>query len=412
MDANAILYLILAILVVNFLWEQYLDYLNLAHQKPQVPAELQDIVDAQTYQKTLDYQRAKAKFGLVTSSLGVMVMIALLLFGGFGMLDQWLRNYLSEPIPLALAFFAVLFLASDILSTPLQWYHTFVLEERFGFNKTTVKTFFLDKLKGYLLAAILGAPLLAFLMYSITELGAYFWIYFLGVIALFSLLINMFYTSWILPLFNKLTPLEEGDLKEAIQGYSESVNFPLDNIFVIDGSKRSKKANAFFSGLGKKKKIVLYDTLINNHNTEELVSILAHEVGHYKKKHLIQSYVLSILQAALLLFLLSLILKYEPLSIALGGTQPAMHLNLVAFGLLYTPISKVLGVLFNMLSRKNEFEADAYAAETSSGIALMAALKKLSINNLSNLWPHKLFVFFHYSHPPLLQRLQALKALQ
>ena len=375
MDANAILYLILAILVVNFLWEQYLDYLNLSHQKPQVPGELQDIVDPQTYQKTLDYQRAKTRFGLVSSSLGVLVMALLLLSGGFGILDQWLRAYISQALILALAFFGVLFLASDIIGTPLQWYHTFVLEEKFGFNKTTPKTFFLDKLKGYFLAAILGGPLLAFLLYSITELGTNFWIYFLGVIGLFSLLINMFYTSWILPLFNKLTPLEDGDLKLAIQGYSKSVNFPLDNIFVIDGSKRSKKANAFFSGLGKKKKIVLYDTLINNHNIEELVSILAHEVGHYKKKHLIQSYLLSMLQAALLLFLLSLILKHEALSAALGGTQPAMHLNLVAFGLLYTPVSKVTGILFNMLSRKNEFEADAYAAETSSSRALMEALK-------------------------------------
>ncbi len=412
MDAGILLTIILAILVVNYLWEQFLDYLNLSHQQAIVPRELQDFVEPETYQRTLAYQKAKTHFGFITSGLGMVVMLAILLSGGFGWLDEWLRTYIEHPMILALAFFGALFLVSDILGTPFQWYHTFVLEEKFGFNKTTVKTFLLDKIKGYFLAILLGVPLLSLLMYTIMQLGANFWIYFLAVMAVFSLLINMFYTSWILPLFNKLTPLEDGDLKQAIEGYSQHVSFPLDNIFVIDGSKRSQKSNAFFSGLGKKKKIVLYDTLIENHDIEELVSILAHEVGHYKKKHIIQSYVLSILQAALLLFILSLMLNNQQLSIALGGTQWSMHLNLVAFGLLYTPVSKVLGVLFNILSRKNEFEADAYAAATSDGGALMLALKKLSVNNLSNLWPHKLFVFFHYSHPPLLQRLRALENLK
>jgi STE24 endopeptidase len=311
---------------------------------------------------------------------------------------------------LALAFFGILYLSADLLSIPLQWYSTFVLEERFGFNKTTTATFWTDKLKGYLLALVLGGPIVSLLLYLIVSLGPGFWIYFLIVISGFSLFINIFYTSLILPLFNKLTPLPDGELKMAIQSYSRNVAFPLSNIFVIDGSKRSSKSNAFFSGLGKKKKIVLYDTLIKNHSTEELVSILAHEVGHYKKKHVIQNYILSILQSALMLFLLSKMITNEQLSLALGGTDLSIHLNLLAFGMLYTPVSKLLGVFHNILSRKNEYEADAYAAETASGTALVSALKNLSLDNLSNLWPHKWFVFFHYSHPPLVQRLRAIQS--
>jgi STE24 endopeptidase len=218
----------------------------------------------------------------------------------------------------------------------------------------------------------------------------------------------MFYTSLILPLFNKLAPLQEGELKTAIQQFAQKVNFPLDNIFVMDGSKRSKKANAFFSGIGKKKKIVLYDTLIENHTTDELVAVLAHEVGHFKKKHIVWSYVLSVLQIFFMLFVLSLMIYNTDLSLALGGKEQAIHLNLLAFGILFSPISGITGLLMSLLSRKNEFEADAYAKETFSGTALATALKKLSVDSLSNLFPHPAYVFFHYSHPPLLQRLKAL----
>ncbi len=409
MSAESILTLIIGILVINFLWEQFLDILNLKHQRSEIPAQLKDVVDEETYRKTLEYQKVKSRFGIFTAALGMTVLLIMLLFGVFGWLDGQLRPHFDHPIILALVYFAVLFFASDILSTPIQWYRTFVIEARFGFNKTTLQTFIIDKLKGYALAVIIGAPLMALLLYLIIRLGPGFWIYFLGVMAIFSLLINMFYTSWILPLFNKLSPLEDGELKQAIEDYSHSVSFPLDNIFVIDGSKRSNKSNAFFSGLGRKKKIVLYDTLIENHSTAELVSILAHEVGHYKKKHIVQGYFISLAQSGLMLYLLSLMVNHQELSSALGGSQSAIHLNLLAFGMLYTPISKVLGLLFNMLSRKNEYQADAYAANTFSSLDLRNALKKLSLHNLSNLWPHPLFVFFHYSHPPLLQRLRALE---
>jgi STE24 endopeptidase len=299
-------------------------------------------------------------------------------------------------------------LAADILTLPFQFYAMFVIEEKYGFNKTTLKTFFIDKLKGYLLAAIIGAPLLGLLIFLIGSIGPNFWIWFALIASLFILFMNMFYTTLILPLFNKLTPLPEGDLKSAIQNFASGVEFPLDNILVIDGSKRSSKANAFFAGIGKKKKIVLYDTLIQNHTTEELVAVLAHEVGHFKKKHIIWGFVLSIIQVFFSLFILSLMVYTENLSLALGGIEHSIHLNLIAFSILFSPISGFTGLFMSMYSRRNEYEADCYARETFSGSALASALKKLSVDSLSNLYPHPWYVFFHYSHPPLLKRLEAL----
>ena len=271
-----------------------------------------------------------------------------------------------------------------------------------------MKTFIIDKLKGYALGGLVGGLMLSVLLYLIQQIGPPFWIWFGILAAVFILLVNMFYTSLILPLFNKLTPLPDGELKSAIEGFARKVNFPLDNVFVMDGSKRSKKANAFFSGIGKKKKIVLYDTLISNHSTEELVAVLAHEVGHFKKKHVITGYVLSVIQIFLTLYILSLMVFNPTLSLALGGSQQAIHLNLLAFGILYSPISGITGLGMTLYSRKNEFEADAFARESFSGQALARALKKLSVDSLSNLYPHPLYVFFHYSHPPLLERLKAI----
>jgi STE24 endopeptidase len=283
-----------------------------------------------------------------------------------------------------------------------------VIEERFGFNKTKPGTFIADKVKGYIIGGIIGAAFLSALIFLVGKFGPSFWILFGTVAAVFILFVNMFYASWILPLFNKLTVLPDGDLKSAIENFSKKVNFPLDNIFVMDGSKRSSKANAFFSGIGAKKKIVLYDTLINNHTTEELVAVLAHEVGHFKKKHIVLSLVLSVVQVFFVLFILSLMIFNNDLSIALGGTQQSIHLNLIAFAILFSPISAVTGLLMSLLSRKNEYEADAYAKETFSGIELGNALKKLSVDTLSDLYPHPLYVFFYYSHPTLLQRLSKL----
>jgi STE24 endopeptidase len=409
MQPQTILIFILIITLVSYVLDQLLDYINLRYQRTDIPKEIESFYEKEKYVKSLAYHRERTKFSFLTSAFGFLLSALMLLLGGFGWLDSLLRIYLHHEILLALAFFGVLMLTSDILTIPFQWYSTFVIEEKYGFNKTTIKTFITDKLKGYVLGVLVGGGLLSLLIYLVQMLGPSFWIWFSIIAATFILFVNMFYTSLILPLFNKLTPLQEGELKTAIEDFSKRVNFPLDNIYVIDGSKRSKKANAFFSGIGKKKKIVLYDTLIDNHTTEELVAVLAHEVGHFKKKHIIWGYVLSVIQIVFTLFVLSLMIFNENLSLALGGSQLAIHLNLVAFGILFSPISGITGLLMNMYSRKNEFEADAYAKETFDGAALIKALKRLSVDSLSNLYPHPWYVFFHYSHPPLLKRLEALK---
>ena len=410
MSPETILVIILLIVVVSFVFDQVLDYINLKALRPDIPDEVASFYDRDKYTKSLAYLREQTRFSFVTSGFSFFLSLGMLYFGGFGWLDSLLRLYVSHSILLALVFFGVLLLASDILTIPFQWYGTFVLEAKFGFNKTTVRTFIADKLKGYVLGALLGGGLLSLLMYLIQLIGPDFWIWFALIAAAFVLLVNMFYTTLLLPLFNQLTPLPEGELKTAIETFAQKIKFPVTNIFVMDGSKRSNKANAFFSGIGKKKKIVLYDTLIANHTQDELVAILAHEVGHYKKRHIIWGYVLSIIQIAFTLFVLSRMIFNENLSLALGGSEQAIHLNLLAFGILFSPISGITGIFMNLYSRKNEFEADAYARETFSGQALMDALKKLSVDNLSNLYPHPWYVFFHYSHPPLLKRLAALKS--
>ena len=409
MESKSILILLLAILSFDFIYSKILEFLNIKSMKEELSDEVKDIYDEEKYKKSIAYAKTNNKFDLLSSSFGFLLSFALLATGFFGWFDLKVHELIATEELVSLAFFGLLFLASDVLNIPFQLYGTFVIEEKFGFNKTNYKTFILDKLKGYLLTGIIGGLILYILLKLIHIFGPDFWIYFWVVISAFTLFMNMFYTSLILPLFNKLTPLEDGELKQAIEEYSNKVNFPLDNIFVIDGSKRSAKSNAFFSGIGKKKKIVLYDTLIENHSKEELVAVLAHEVGHFKKKHIITGYLLSILQVGFTLFIMSLIIFNPNVSHAMGGSQLAIHLNLLAFGILYSPISHFVGIFMNILSRKNEFEADAFAKDTYDSVFLQQALKKLSVDNLSNLFPHPAYVFMHYSHPTLLERIKNLR---
>ncbi len=338
-------------------------------------------------------------------------MLLMLLLGGFAWVDSLVREYTTHPILMALFFFGILGLAADLLSTPFSAYSTFVIEERFGFNKTTVKTFILDKLKGWILGAIIGGGLLSLIVWIYLATGSYFWFFAWLAISLFSVFMTMFYSTLIVPLFNKQTPLAQGELRDSIEKFATKVGFKLDNIFVIDGSRRSKKANAYFSGLGAKKRIVLYDTLIVEHTTDEMVAVLAHEVGHYKKKHTRTNIILSVAQTGLMLFILSLFIGNPLLSQALGATEGSFHMGILAFGILYSPISMILGLGMNYLSRKHEYAADRFAGEKFNPEALQVALKKLSVNNLSNLRPHPAYVFVYYSHPPVLKRLEALSRL-
>jgi STE24 endopeptidase len=409
MTEATIFYLILGIITVDFIAERILGHLNRKSSRQPIPEELEGIYDEAQYRKSQAYQREVGRFGLFSAIFSFVFLFLMIWLGGFGELDAWLRTFSPFNLVTSLMFFGVLFLASELLGLPFDWYSTFVIEEKYGFNKTTVKTFMLDKLKGLLLTVIIGGLLLSALIYLVASMGSGFWLYFWGIITAFVLFMNVFYTSLILPLFNKLKPLEDGVLKQSIEKFSIKVSFPLKNIFVMDGSRRSSKGNAFFSGLGKKKKVVLFDTLIENHETDELTAVFAHEVGHYKKKHIVLSTVLAILQVGLMLYLLSRMIYNSEVSWAMGGTITAIHLNILAFGILFQPVSRILGLGMNLLSRKNEFQADAYAARNYGAEPLITALKKLSSHHLSNLTPHPAYVFLHYSHPPLLQRVRALK---
>ena len=406
--AEVIFYIIVAILVFDYFLERLLDYLNSLLWSNKLPEELEGIYDADKYKKSQEYTRTNTRFSIYSDTISFLAMMLMLFLGGFAFLDHEVWAVTDHPILMSLLFFGILALASDLLSLPFSIYGTFVIEEKFGFNKTTVKTYILDKLKGLLLGAIIGGGLLSLVVWIYMVSGVYFWLIAWGLISGFMIFMSMFYSNLIVPLFNKQIPLEEGELRNAIEAFSKKTSFKINNIYVIDGSKRSSKANAYFTGLGAKKRIVLYDTLIEEHTKGELVAVLAHEVGHYKKKHTLSGMILSILQTGLMLFILSRFIGNPVLSEALGASQPSFHMGLIAFGLLYSPLSLLLGLVMNTISRKNEFAADRFSAENYDPLALSDALKKLSVNNLSNLRPHPVYVFFYYSHPPLLKRLQAL----
>ncbi len=409
---ETLFWIIIGILIADFLFEKYLDYLNTTRWSDTLPPVLAGIYDEEKYKKQQAYERENHRFGMISGTFSFVVTLAMFLFAGFAFVDSLAWGITANAILAALFFFGIIMFASDILHTPFEVYDTFVIEEKFGFNKTTVKTFILDKLKGWLLGAVIGGGLIAVIILIWQKTQMLFWIYAWMVVSAFSIFMVLFYSNLIVPLFNKQTPLKEGELKDAIHRFATKVGFKLDNIFVIDGSKRSTKANAYFTGFGAKKRIVLYDTLINEMETDEIVAVLAHEIGHYKKKHVLQGLIISLFQTGILLFVFSLFVGSPVLSKALGVENPNFHIGLVAFGILYTPFSFVLGIFMNLLSRKNEYQADAFAAQHFNPGSLASALKKLSVKNLSNLTPHPLYVFFHYSHPTLLQRLEHLKKFQ
>ncbi len=410
MNSEILFYIIIGVIVVDFLFDKVLDTLNAKHFDDPIPKELADVYDQKEYEKSQNYKRERFKFGLVSSTFSVLLTLGFIIFDGFAYVDGIARSISDNSIIIALIFFGIIMFASDIIMTPFSWYSTFVIEEKYGFNKTTKRTFILDKIKGFGMMAIIGGGILALIVWFYQIAGEDFWWYAWILIAVFSVFMNMFYAKLIVPLFNKQAPLKEGSLRTKIEQYAKSVGFKLDNIFVIDGSKRSTKANAYFSGFGREKRITLYDTLIEDLQEEEIVAVLAHEVGHYKKNHIIVNLIASILTTGFTLWLLSLFIGNPMLSEALGVSQPSFHIGLVAFGILYSPISEITGLLMNFLSRKFEYQADDYAKHTYNGDSLISSLKKLSRNTLSNLTPHKAYIFVHYSHPSLLQRYRNLKA--
>ncbi|MEP2689789.1 M48 family metallopeptidase [Maribacter dokdonensis] len=410
MDQTIVFYCILFILVGEFILATVMNYLNAKRFKDPIPTEVADVFNAEEYKKSQAYKLTNYKFGIITSVFSLVLILAFLLFGGFAWVDQVAQNINNNSIVQALIFFGIIMIGSDILNLPFSYYQTFVIEEKFGFNKTTKATFFIDKLKQWLMTIIVGGIILSLILWFFQWAGTNFWLYTWALITIFTLFMNLFYSKLIVPLFNKQEPLEAGSLKSKIENYAAEVGFDLQNIFVINGSKRSTKANAYFSGFGKEKRVTLYDTLINDLEEEEIVAVLAHEIGHYKRKHIIYNLATSVLLTGVMLLILSLFINNPEVSLAIGVDRPSFHAALIGFGILYSPISEITGLLMNHFSRKFEYQADDYAKQTYAALPLVASLKKLSKNSLSNLTPHPAYVFMHYSHPPLIDRIRNLKA--
>ncbi|HPC97917.1 MAG TPA: M48 family metallopeptidase [Bacteroidales bacterium] len=401
--------LIIVIPVAGYLTERYLSYLNMKMWSPEVPEKLKGIIDNLKYRDSQLYHKDNDRLSLYSSTFNLALLIIMIVAGGFAFIDNSLKNISNHPVVLSLIFFGIIGLASDILNIPFSWYDNFVIEKKYGFNRMTLRTFITDHIKSWMLAVLIGAPVLALITWFYYRTGRSFWLYAWGLITLFTVFINFFYSSLIVPLFNKQTPLEEGTLRKKIEDFAMKTGFRLKDIYVMDGSKRSTKANAYFSGFGSKKRIVLFDTLLKELDEDEIVAVLAHETGHYKKRHILQSMAASVIITGFMLFLFSLVVDNPHLSQALGAETPSFHMGLIVFGILYSPVSLVIGLLGNLISRRNEFSADRFAREHECGSHLASALKKLSVSNLSNLVPHPAYVYFHYSHPPLLERLKYLE---
>ncbi len=408
MDASTLFWILILIIIFHTLFERWLDWLNERNWSDEVPEGLRDHFDAERMKRSLNYHRDKKRLQAFSSSLSLVAILLLLAFEGFAQLDQIVGGWSSDPIFRPILFFGVLMGGSELIGLPFSIYDTFVIEERYGFNKSTPGTFIADRIKGWILGIVLGGGLFALVLKVYQWAGTDFWLYAWAVLGAFTLFMAVFYTRLILPLFNKMEPMSEGELRNAIRSFCEKVEFPLSDLYVMDGSKRSSKANAFFSGLGGKKRIVLFDTLIEKHSVREVVAVLAHEIGHFKKKHTRSSVIISLLHTGLMLYLFSWAVDSRILAQAFGVEEASFHIGLLGFSILYSPVSTLLGIGMNSLSRKNEYEADRYAKENYDGEALATALKRLSSDHLANLHPHPYTVFVHYSHPPLLERLRGL----
>jgi STE24 endopeptidase len=409
MDSQSVLLIFIGLTIFNFLFTTVLEYLNDKNWKESIPNDLEGFYDFNKYQKAKNYKIERGKISLLNSSISFVITLLMLFFFGFGLISEYAVSFSDSTIIQSCIFFMIFHLLTTFLGMPFSYYSTFFIEEKYGFNKTTLKTFIVDKVKGLFISSLFIIVLTSLAIVSIEYFSTGFWIWLWIGLSLFMVFLNMFYADLIVPIFNKLTPLENGELRSKIESYSKKVGYSLKNIFVIDGSKRSTKANAFFSGLGPRKTIALFDTLIEKHTDEELVSVLAHEVGHFKKKHILISMFLTILQLGIMCYLFELCMNMEVFASSLGSSKMNFHIGIIAFSFLYSPIGLITGILMNILSRKNEYEADKFAKDTYNGNFLELALKKLSVDSLSNLYPHPLYVFVHYSHPPLLKRLARLK---
>lgn len=400
--------LLITLVILSYLVESLIKILNYRESKKALHPTLANLYSESEYRRSLEYSQANFSLSITNATYSIIIMVLALALGVFGTIDKYVREQVQSEILIALIFFAIIGLVSDVLDLPFDIYGTFVVEAKFGFNKTTPTTFILDKLKGYALAGLIGGGLLALIVFIYQETGGAFWILGWLLLSGFSLVMFMFGTTLILPLFNKLKPLEDGDLKEEILKYCAQEGYSIGRLFVMDASKRSSKANAFFAGLGKSKTIVLFDTLVEKLSTREIMAVLAHEIGHYKKKHTLYGFLLSIGQSLVIFAVLGWALRFPELSNALGSNIQSFHLSILAFFIIFSPLSFALDLITNGISRRNEYEADQFARQTYDGEPLKSGLIKIATDSLANLSPHPLAVKIYATHPPLLQRLSAL----
>ena len=412
MEMNVYLVIILFVIVGNYLLDIVVETLNVRHTQSDLSEEYEGYYDAEQYRKAQDYLKEDTRFEIITNTITTPITVAFILIGGFNLVDQIARSFQFGPIFTGLIFAGILMLASQIISIPFSAYNTFVIEEKYGFNRTTARTFILDILKSWLLAAIIGATIFSIVLWFFGKAGSWAWVYCWLMVVLFQIVLVFFAPVVILPLFNKLYPLEDAKLKTAIENYARSQNFKIKGVFEMDASKRSTKSNALFTGFGKFRRIVLFDTLVKKHTVDELVCILAHEMGHYKKKHIFKSMLKSIMTTGLMFLLVSFFINNKGLFSAFKMQNTSTYASLIFFAFLYAPINMVISIFGKMLSRRNEYEADAYAVATyGKPESMISALKRLTVDNLSNLTPHPLKVFLSYAHPPVLERIRAIRRM-
>ena len=403
-NSESIFVLLIAVIIFNFIKDYFLDYLNSKNFENKIPSLISDVYDKEKYLKSQEYKKTQYVFSKYSKLYSLIIILAFFYLEGFLIIDNYSRELFESPILISLTFFGIIFFGNEFLGLPFSLYFTFFIEEKFGFNKTTIKTYVFDKLKSWILTILFGGGILSFIIFQEQIIGNNFWIVAWVFLTTLSVILNGFYAQIIVPLFNKQSKLEDGELRSEIEKYSKKVGFDLSNIFIIDGSKRSTKANAYFSGFGKQKRVTLFDTLINKLNKNQIVAVIAHEIGHYKKNHIIYNLFFSIIQTGIMLYILSLFIYMPIFSQSLGINIHSFHIGLITFSILYTPISEITSLIFNLFSRKFEYEADAFAKKTYDGKYLVEALKILSKDSLSNLTPHPKYVCWHYSHPTLFQR--------
>ncbi len=400
--------ILILILFANYLLNLLLELLNINYSKKPLPTDLKDLYNKEEYKKQQSYERENSVLSLIHSGISTIILILLINYGIFGKLYAFVSSFTDNKLLVTLLFFGIIGAGAEVISLPFTIYSTFVIEEKYGFNRMTPRLFVIDKIKSWLLAIVIGGSILAAITWFYQVAGKNFWVYAWIFVSAISIFIATFYTSLLLPLFNKLTPLPDGELRQAIEEFAKKAGFQIENIYTMDGSKRSTKANAFFSGLGPQKKVILYDTLIEQLDKDEIVAVLAHEIGHYRKKHITKGLAISVLEIGFLLWLFSLMVNSPLLSKALGYEGISFALGLFAFSILYSPISLIINLFTGAISRKFEFEADSFAKQYGLAEKLISALKKLARNHLSNLNPHPIYVMFHYSHPPLRERVERL----